>query len=66
MSTPLSDQAHTRESTITSMCYTWDHAYGLEKDGWGQGYTAKERAFLWSQMAQLYDNDISPTHTLKG
>jgi hypothetical protein len=66
MSTPSPNPTATRESTITGMCYTWDHSYGLEKDGWGQGFTTEEREFLWRQMAQLYDNDISPTHTLKG
>ena len=56
----------TREDVITSMCYTWDHSYGLDKDWMGQGFTTEEREFLWRQMAQIYDNDISPNHILKG
>lgn len=52
--------AKTREEVITSMCYTWDHAYGLPKDSFGQGYTDQERMSLWRQMAQIFDNDIYP------
>jgi hypothetical protein len=67
MSTLLPDPKATRESTITSMCYTWDHSYGLEKRGIiDSGFTAAERKVLWDNMAQIYDNDITPTHTLKG
>lgn len=57
----------TREEIITSMCYTWRHDYGLEKDiGDGvfsklsAGMTKEERESLWRQMAQLFDNDIAP------
>lgn len=51
----------TREDIITSMCYTWRHDYGLEKHGpISAGMTKEERYFLWCQMAQLFDNDISP------
>ncbi len=57
----------TREQIITSMCYTFRHDYGLEKDiGNGfiseltAGMTKDEREALWNQMAQIYDNDIAP------
>lgn len=57
----------TREDIITSMCYTWRHDYGLDKrehDGPGglisAGLTDIERKILWSQMAQIFDNDILP------
>jgi hypothetical protein len=61
-----------REEIITSMCYTWRHDYGLEKkehDGPGgyisMGLTDAERKTLWSQMAQLFDNDIEPHMKMK-
>lgn len=60
----------TREGIITNMCYTWDHAFGMDKDPtYGDlqflgGYTPAERETLWKQMAQIYDNDIAPFHTL--
>lgn len=58
----------TREEIITSMCYTYRHDYGLTKHadpgGWAfpevAGMTQQEREFLWSQMAQIFDNDIAP------
>lgn len=57
----------TREEIITSMCYTYRHDYGLEKDlGNGfiselsAGMTQLERELLWRQMAQIFDNDIAP------
>jgi hypothetical protein len=57
----------TREEIITSMCYTMRHDYGLDKsEGEGfagalsAGMTKTERAFLWNQMAQIFDNDIAP------
>ena len=58
----------TREEIITSMCYTWRHDYGLTKHADPGGYTflgeagmtEQERQFLWSQMAQIFDNDIAP------
>ena len=62
----------TREGIITNMCYTWDHAFGLTRDPDSpnvidnmQGYTDAERKVLWDNMAQIYDNDIAPFHTLK-
>ena len=58
----------TREEIVTAMCYTWRHDYGLTKHtdpgGWAfpevAGMTQQEREFLWSQMAQIFDNDIEP------
>ncbi len=57
----------TREEIITSMCYTYRHDYGLDKSvGTGfadiisSGMTVAERALLWNQMAQIFDNDIAP------
>lgn len=57
----------TREDIITSMCYTWRHDYGLEKDlgngfvaEFSAGMTKDERESLWRQMAQIFDNDIAP------
>jgi hypothetical protein len=57
----------TREQLITSMCYTFRHDYGLEKDlGNGfvselsAGMTKEDQEFLWKQMAQIFDNDILP------
>lgn len=58
----------TREQIITSMCYTWRHDYGLTKHADPGGYdfpgtagmTETEQKFLWSQMAQIFDNDIAP------
>ena len=56
-----------REQIIQSMCYTFRHDYGLEKDlGNGfvsemsAGMTKEEREQLWNQMAQIFDNDIAP------
>lgn len=52
----------TREEIINSMCYTWRHDFGLDKDHDSQssGMTAIERVLLWNAMAQIFDNDISP------
>lgn len=53
----------TREQIITDMCYTWRHDYGIERDSdaaLDTGMTKDERAFLWQQMAQIYDNCIAP------
>jgi hypothetical protein len=56
-----------REEIITSMCYTWRHDYGLDRQehdsGGGlvtAGLTSQERQLLWKQMAQIFDNDILP------
>jgi hypothetical protein len=53
----------TREDIITSMCYTMRHDFGLDKppgNGWSSGMSTDERAFLYGQMAQIFDNDIAP------
>ena len=57
----------TREEIITSMCYTWRHDYGLDKQQYGDfsdalssGMTDQERKMLWGAMAQLFDNEILP------
>lgn len=52
-----------RESTITNMCYTYRHDYGLIKSQTGgnmSGMTEDERIYLWNTMAQIFDNDIAP------
>jgi hypothetical protein len=53
----------TRDDIITSMCYTYRHDYGLNKDvddAIGSGMTESQRKFLWDTMAQLFDNCVSP------
>ena len=52
----------TREEIINSMCYTWRHDFGLDKDhdSLSSGMTAIERVFLWNAMSQIFDHDISP------
>ena len=52
----------TREEIINSMCYTWRHDFGLDKDhdSLSSGMTTMERVLLWNAMAQIFDNDISP------
>jgi hypothetical protein len=53
----------TRESIITSMCYTYRHDYGLDRprgDFVGSGMSQSERESLWNQMAQIFDNDVAP------
>jgi hypothetical protein len=62
----------TREEIITSMCYTYRHDYGLEKqvgtgfaDVISSGTTEQERQWIWSVMAQIFDNDIAPYMELK-
>ena len=53
----------TREEIINSMCYTWRHDFGLDKDpdddAIAAGMTAIERVLLWNAMAQVFDNDIA-------
>lgn len=51
----------TREQLITDMCYTWRHDYGLHRsDTISSGMTNEERKALWQQMAQVFDNNITP------
>ena len=48
------------------MCYTYRHDYGLDKrDLFDCGMTDDERKALYNQMAQIFDNDISPVMELK-
>ena len=56
-----------RETTITNMCYTYRHDYGIIKaegegfaHGLSSGVTPDERKHLWNTMAQIFDNDIAP------
>lgn len=55
----------TRHQTISDMCYTMRHDYGLDKypGEWGSGMTDDERRALYQQMAQLYDHYIDPLVT---
>ena len=59
----------TREEIITSMCYTTRHDYGLDRHPddapFVSGMTGSERKALWSNMAQLFDNDIFPYMTFR-
>jgi hypothetical protein len=55
----------TREQIITSMCYTIRHDYGLDRPvdsifPLESGLTDRERLALWNQMAQIFDNNITP------
>jgi hypothetical protein len=53
-----------REAIITSMCRTWRHDYSLDKNQeaypFSAGMSEMERKTLWEQMAQIFDNDITP------
>ena len=60
----------TREEIIHDMCLTFDHSYGLEITESESmytlsGMTKQQREFLWNQMAQVFDNDLSPVMTFK-
>jgi hypothetical protein len=63
---PLKRPPETKDDIVTSMCYTWDHAFGLDKDPeiegiqFTGGYTPEERRALWNQMSQLYDHHVAP------
>ena len=56
----------TREQIIFSMCMTYRHDYELtisDEDKMytlNSGVTETERKAIWNQMAQIFDNDISP------
>ena len=64
MSARSKNKMKTREEIINSMCFTWRHDFGLDKDpdddSIASGMTAIERVLLWNAMAQIFDNDISP------
>lgn len=55
-----------REEVITNMCHTWRHDFGLrisEDDrmySLMSGMTEREAHALYNDMAQIYDNVISP------
>ena len=59
----------TREEIITSMCMTYRHDYGLDKHpddaAFVAGMTGSQRAALWKQMAQIFDNNIWPHMTFR-
>jgi hypothetical protein len=60
----------TRESIISSMCYTFRHDYGLDKytdEGniVSSGITVEQRKAIWNQMAQLFDNCVTPSMEFK-
>ena len=59
----------TREEIITSMCYTYRHDYGLDKqpddETFVSGMTGSQRKALWNQMAQIFDNNIWPHMTFR-
>ena len=57
----------TREEIITAMATTFRHDYGLVISEFDKiempfscGMTETERNSLWSDMAQIFDNDIAP------
>lgn len=57
----------TREEIITSMCLTWRHDYGVDRqehDGPGglitMGLTDAQREILRQKMEQIFDNAIVP------
>jgi organic radical activating enzyme len=51
----------TREQIIESMCSTWRHDYHIVRSPENKfsGMTIQEREFLYSQMAQVFDNVIA-------
>lgn len=59
----------TREEIIISMCYTYRHDYGLNRDpddpSWSSGMTDSERRGLYLTMSQIFDNDIAPFMEMK-
>jgi hypothetical protein len=56
----------TREQIINNMCLTFRHDYGLEINEddkmytLNSGMTKREREELYSDMSQIFDNDIAP------
>lgn len=58
----------TREQIITSMCLTYRHDFGFDKDETqiiSDGVTAEEKQFIWKLMSQIFDNDIAPSMEFK-
>jgi hypothetical protein len=53
-----------KEQTITDMCYTYRHDYGLRKEPndppWTSGMTQKDAEMLYKTMEQIYNNNIEP------
>lgn len=52
-----------KNDTISSMCTTYRHDYGLDKieyDGISIGTTIEERKYIWSEMENLYQHHILP------
>ena len=54
----------TKEQTITDMCYTYRHDYGLHKEEgeppWTSGMTEQDAKMLYKTMEQIYNNNIEP------
>ena len=56
----------TKESVITNMCLTFNHAYCLpaksaeDANPLNCALTQQEKDFLWRQMAQIFTNDVEP------
>jgi hypothetical protein len=53
-----------KEQTITDMCYTYRHDYGLRKEpgepSWTSGMTEEDARMLYKTMEQIYNNNIEP------
>jgi len=53
-----------KEQTITDMCYTYRHDYGLRKSegdpSWISGMTEQDAKMLYKTMEQIYNNNIEP------
>ena len=53
-----------KEQTITDMCYTYRHDYGLRKEpndpSWTAGMTEQDAKMLYKTMEQIYNNNIEP------
>lgn len=63
VSADISARHFEREAFIDSMCLTWRHDFGLERDGDDAlccGMTPVEREALRRNMAQIYEHHVSP------
>lgn len=65
-------QMKTREDIIHSMCMTYRHDYGLDRNTgengpfpFPSGMTKQEREYLYRQMSQIFDNDIASYMEIK-